>query len=173
MVDRFINSREEYDEAKSRVQEAVTRKAQGQGAGDVEVCVNCADAGENIYLTVTGTSIEMGDDGATGRGNRGNGLITPMRPMTMEAIAGKNPVSHVGKIYNVLAQKAAAEIAELDGVEEAYVPGQQDRLAHQPAAPARRADLRRHGADCGHGVEGRCHPGLLAGEHGRSGGAVC
>jgi S-adenosylmethionine synthetase len=63
----------------------------------------------------------MGDDGATGRGNRGNGLITPMRPMTMEAIAGKNPVSHVGKIYNVLAQKAAAEIADLNGVEEAYV----------------------------------------------------
>jgi S-adenosylmethionine synthetase len=121
MVSRFISSREEYDEAKSRVQEAVTRKAQGQVAGDVDVCVNCADAGENIYLTVTGTSIEMGDDGATGRGNRGNGLITPMRPMTMEAIAGKNPVSHVGKIYNVLAQKAAAEIAELEGVKEAYV----------------------------------------------------
>jgi S-adenosylmethionine synthetase len=39
----------------------------------------------------------------------------------MEAIAGKNPVSHVGKIYNVLAQRAAAEIAEIDGVEEAYV----------------------------------------------------
>jgi S-adenosylmethionine synthetase len=63
----------------------------------------------------------MGDDGATGRGNRGNGLITPMRPMTMEAIAGKNPVSHVGKIYNVLAQRAAAEIAEIEGIEEAYV----------------------------------------------------
>jgi S-adenosylmethionine synthetase len=121
MVSRFINSREEYDESKSAVQEAVMRKAQARHAGDVEVFVNCADAGENIYLTVTGTSIEMGDDGATGRGNRGNGLITPMRPMTMEAIAGKNPVSHVGKIYNVLAQKAAAEIVELDGVEEAYV----------------------------------------------------
>jgi S-adenosylmethionine synthetase len=121
MVSRFINSREDYDEAKAAVKEAVMRAAQAEHAGDVEVCVNCADAGENIYLTVTGTSIEMGDDGATGRGNHGNGLITPMRPMTMEAIAGKNPVSHVGKIYNVLAQKAAAEIAELEGVEEAYV----------------------------------------------------
>jgi S-adenosylmethionine synthetase len=56
-----------------------------------------------------------------GRGNRGNGLITPMRPMTMEAIAGKNPVSHVGKIYNVLAQRIAGEAAELDGKKEAYV----------------------------------------------------
>ncbi len=121
MVSRFVNSREDYDDAKAAVQEAVMRKAQADHDGEVEVYVNCADAGENIYLTVTGTSIEMGDDGATGRGNRGSGLITPMRPMTMEAIAGKNPVSHVGKIYNVLAQKAAAEIAELDGVEEAYV----------------------------------------------------
>ncbi|MFA6373263.1 MAG: methionine adenosyltransferase [Methanothrix sp.] len=121
MVSRFINSREDYDGAKAAVQEAVMGKAKAESSGDVEVFVNCADAGENIYLTVTGTSIEMGDDGATGRGNRGNGLITPMRPMTMEAIAGKNPVSHVGKIYNVLAQKAAAEIAELEGVDEAYV----------------------------------------------------
>jgi S-adenosylmethionine synthetase len=121
MVSRYINSREEYDEAKSRVLEAIMRKAEASGAVDAEVCVNCADEGENIYLTVTGTSIEMGDDGATGRGNRGNGLITPMRPMTMEAIAGKNPVSHVGKIYNVLAQKAAADISQLDGIEEAYV----------------------------------------------------
>jgi S-adenosylmethionine synthetase len=44
-----------------------------------------------------------------------------MRPMTMEAIAGKNPVSHVGKIYNVLADRMAKEIADLEGVEEAYV----------------------------------------------------
>ena len=125
MVSRFINSREEYDRAKEAVREAVMRKQKAgrayQQAGEVEVCVNCADSLENIYLTVTGTSIEMGDDGATGRGNRGNGLITPMRSMTMEAIAGKNPVSHVGKIYNVLAAKAAADIAELDWVDEACV----------------------------------------------------
>lgn len=128
MVSKYISSREEYDEAKARVKDTVLRKAERKAeagaakeVAKAEVCVNCADFGDNIYLTVTGTSIEMGDDGATGRGNRGNGLITPMRPMTMEAIAGKNPVSHVGKIYNVLAQRAAGEIAEIDGVEEAYV----------------------------------------------------
>lgn len=129
MVSQFINSREEYDQAKETVREVVMKNVKAKAeawrdiiqGGEVEVYVNCADTAESIYLTVTGSSIEMGDDGATGRGNRGNGLITPMRPMTMEAIAGKNPVSHVGKIYNVLAQKAAAEIAELDWVEEAYV----------------------------------------------------
>lgn len=145
MVSRFINSREEYDEAKLAVRDAVTKMAldrltslHGHDEGvhaiedfsdhaadihsaDLEVYVNCADTAESIYLTETGSSIEMGDDGATGRGNRGNGLITPMRPMTMEAIAGKNPVSHVGKIYNVLATRAASDIVNLDGVEEAYV----------------------------------------------------
>ncbi len=121
MVDRFISSREEYEEAKAHVLEAVMRKADNEAEAETDAYVNCADNGDNIYLTVTGTSIEMGDDGATGRGNRGNGLITPMRPMTMEAIAGKNPVSHVGKIYNVLAQRIAGEVAELDGVKEAYV----------------------------------------------------
>jgi S-adenosylmethionine synthetase len=115
MVSRHIGSMEEYLEAKEKVKEAILAKVNAQ------VAVNAADQGDNIFLTVTGTSVEMGDDGATGRGNRGNGLITPMRPMTMEAIAGKNPVSHVGKIYNVLAKKAAQEIAELEGVKEAYV----------------------------------------------------
>ena len=75
-----------------------------------------------IYLTVTGTSAEHGDDGATGRGNRANGLITPCRPMSIEAAAGKNPVSHVGKLYNVLAQRIANKIAEeVKGVREVYV----------------------------------------------------
>jgi S-adenosylmethionine synthetase len=63
-----------------------------------------------IYLTVSGTSAEMGDDGQVGRGNRASRLITPARPMSLEACAGKNPVSHVGKIYNVLAMALAREI---------------------------------------------------------------
>ena len=40
----------------------------------------------------------------------------------MEATAGKNPVNHTGKIYNVLAQKAADRIySEVKGVREVYV----------------------------------------------------
>jgi len=92
--------------------------------GDIEVYVNTADKPEKgiFYLTVTGTSAEHGDDGATGRGNRVNGLITPMRPMSLEATAGKNPVSHVGKIYNVLAKIIAERIYnEVPGIREVYV----------------------------------------------------
>jgi S-adenosylmethionine synthetase len=92
-------------------------------AQPVDVHVNSADddARDVFYLTVTGTSAEMGDDGQAGRGNRANGLITPGRPMTLESVAGKNPVSHVGKLYNVaaslLAAALVAEIPELRGGE--------------------------------------------------------
>ena len=76
--------------------------------------VNAADdrATGAVYLTVTGTSAEAGDDGEVGRGNRVNGLITPGRPMSLEAAAGKNPVTHVGKIYNVVAREMAASLVE-------------------------------------------------------------
>lgn len=77
---------------------------------------------QGVYLTVTGLSAEMGDDGQVGRGNRVNGLITPNRIMSLEAAAGKNPTSHVGKIYNVLASLMAKDLHQrLDGVDEVSV----------------------------------------------------
>ncbi len=88
--------------------------------GDITVDVNVADVPGNdecLYLTVTGTSAEQGDDGQVGRGNRTNGLITPYRPMTLEAAAGKNPVSHVGKTYNIAAKKVCEEIVNELSVE--------------------------------------------------------
>lgn len=90
----------------------------------VKVFVNTGDNPERgvFYITVTGTSAEHGDDGNTGRGNRVHGLITPCRPMSLEATAGKNPVTHAGKIYNVLAKLTAEKIYnEVKGVREVYV----------------------------------------------------
>ena len=62
---------------------------------------------------MTGTSAELGDDGAVGRGNRVNGLITPYRPMVMEAASGKNPVNHVGKVYNVAGWNMASALSAI------------------------------------------------------------
>jgi S-adenosylmethionine synthetase len=87
-------------------------------------CLDRADATDErgLHLTVTGLSAEMGDDGQVGRGNRVNGLITPNRPMSLEAAAGKNPVAHVGKLYNVLANAIAHDIVNhIDGVEAVNV----------------------------------------------------
>ena len=91
---------------------------------DVEVRLNAADDMKHgsYYLTVTGTSAEQGDDGNTGRGNRVNGLISPMRQYSMEATAGKNPVNHTGKLLNAVAILAAERIVkEVPSVRETYV----------------------------------------------------
>jgi S-adenosylmethionine synthetase len=90
---------------------------------DLSVDVNRGDVIEegSVYLTVTGTSADAGDDGQVGRGNRPNGLITPYRPMTLEAAAGKNPTTHVGKIYNIAAWDIAKRLAKKDGIDDVHV----------------------------------------------------
>ncbi|MCD6084996.1 MAG: methionine adenosyltransferase [Desulfurococcales archaeon] len=117
-VDHYISVKEEVT---NKIRDLAVKIAPEH---EVEVFLNTADKPENgvLYLTVTGTSAEHGDDGMTGRGNRVNGLITPMRPMSLEATAGKNPVSHVGKLYNVLAKKIAERIIrEVPKIREVYV----------------------------------------------------
>jgi S-adenosylmethionine synthetase len=103
----------EYTEARKGVHDSVQAYAKKLAPGrSLTVDVNTADdaaAGE-VYLTMTGTSAECGDDGSVGRGNRVTGLITPFRTASLEAAAGKNPISHVGKLYNVLSFLAAQEI---------------------------------------------------------------
>ena len=64
------------------------------------------------YLTVMGTSAENGDDGAVGRGNRINGVSPYDKPVSQEAFAGKNPISHVGKLYNIMAVLLARRVYE-------------------------------------------------------------
>ncbi len=109
MIGRFLADMEAYLGAKAAIEKLARELASEHGFPDCDVGVNWADdmAAGSIYLTVTGTSAEAGDDGEVGRGNRVNGLITPCRPMSLEAAAGKNPVTHVGKIYNVTARDIA------------------------------------------------------------------
>ncbi|MFW5911286.1 MAG: methionine adenosyltransferase [Halolamina sp.] len=111
VVDRHVAGQREYREVLDRV-EALTRQHADETLGlPLSVRVNAADDDGSIYLTTTGLSAEAGDDGAVGRGNRANGLITPQRPMSLEATAGKNPVTHVGKLYNLLALRIADTLA--------------------------------------------------------------
>jgi len=121
-IDRYINNMDDYTAQKQQVISLVTQRAQQLSNKTIVIEVNTADgvAKDSIYLTVTGTSAEAGDDGEVGRGNRVNGLITPYRPMNMEAAAGKNPVTHVGKLYNIVAQRiAAAIVQQLPDVQQA------------------------------------------------------
>ncbi|SDX56119.1 methionine adenosyltransferase [Halobellus clavatus] len=124
MVDAYIADLEEYDDAVESVRDHAAAVARDLTDRDVAVDVNTADDYEegSVYLTVTGTSAEMGDDGSVGRGNRANGLITPNRPMSMEATSGKNPVNHIGKIYNLLSTDIAESVVEeVDGIRDLQV----------------------------------------------------
>jgi S-adenosylmethionine synthetase len=124
LVGRHVADLDDYRAKKARIRElalAAAREAAGaRFAVDADVNTADGDTPESVYLTVTGLSAESGDDGQVGRGNRVNGLITPCRPMSLEAAAGKNPVTHVGKLYNIAASRIArALVAGLPGVEEA------------------------------------------------------
>ncbi|MFX1563887.1 MAG: methionine adenosyltransferase [Promethearchaeota archaeon] len=124
MIASLIPDKDHYAGVIKDMHKAVLDQAVKLTNRDVSLAINAADnpAKGSYYLTLTGTSAEMGDDAGVGRGNRANGLITPCRPMSLEATAGKNPVSHTGKVYNVLAQHISDRIVKEEAhVSEAYV----------------------------------------------------
>lgn len=105
-----VADRGEYDTVVNAVQDTATAIASQVAERPVTVQVNLADQENSAYLTLTGTSAEAGDDGQVGRGNRFGGLITPYRPMSLEAAAGKNPASHVGKTYHAIGYDIARRL---------------------------------------------------------------
>ncbi|MEI6795804.1 MAG: methionine adenosyltransferase [Methanomassiliicoccales archaeon] len=114
MVDKYIDDADHYISVVEQMKKLVHDQSAKYTDREVLVDINHADDYKNgsYYLTVTGLSAENGDDGSVGRGNRANGLITPYRPMSMEATAGKNPITHVGKMYNILSNWIARDIAK-------------------------------------------------------------
>ena len=139
MVDSEIPDADHYISVKEELKNIVHDNALKYTDREFNVYVNTGDDIKRsiYYLTVTGLSMENGDDGSVGRGNRANGLITPNRPMSMEASAGKNPVTHVGKIYNILAFRIANEIVKLSSdINEAQV-----RLLSQIGKPIDKPEI--------------------------------
>jgi S-adenosylmethionine synthetase len=127
LVSRFIWNEKNYFERKAVLQKEMEKFARKFGTfRRVQVHFNTLDEpgrGLNgVYLSLLGTSAEDADSGQVGRGNRVNGLISLNRPMGTEAAAGKNPVSHVGKIYSVLAHRIAKKVYHtIEDVREVYV----------------------------------------------------
>lgn len=127
MISKHIDCVETYMNTKTELNDIITNLAMDHTNREVSTYINTGDNSgseteEGYYLTVTGTSAEMGDDGSVGRGNRANGLITPNRPMSMEATSGKNPINHVGKIYNLLSNEmASAIVKEVEGVNQVHM----------------------------------------------------
>ncbi|MFQ6021063.1 MAG: methionine adenosyltransferase [Candidatus Aenigmatarchaeota archaeon] len=126
LIDRFVESENDYFKKKEVLIEEIRNFLNNKTHLKTFIHMNTLDKPGRglggIYLTITGTCAEDADCGGVGRGNRVNGLIPLNRPVSNEAAAGKNPVSHVGKIYNVLSHKIANEIyKKIPDIKEIYV----------------------------------------------------
>ncbi len=126
-VDRFVESETFYLRRKAEIIEDLRRFVESKvDLRPIHPSVNTADreghGADGLYLTVLGTSADGADCGQVGRGNRVNGIIPLNRPTCSEAAAGKNPVSHVGKIYNLLTYRMATKIHDkVPAAAEVYV----------------------------------------------------
>jgi S-adenosylmethionine synthetase len=124
---RDITSEDDYFDCKEILSREMTGFVrQFEGFEDISIHYNALDERgkgmEGVYLSLIGTSAEDADSGQVGRGNRVNGVISVNRPLGTEAAAGKNPVSHVGKIYNLLSHRMAEKLFnEIEGMREVYV----------------------------------------------------
>jgi S-adenosylmethionine synthetase len=126
-VDQYVTSEDNYFTQKSEVLETlldfISAKTDMESSTiDLNTLDKKGRGMGGMFLTVLGTSADDGDCGQVGRGNRVNGLISLNRPGSSEAAAGKNPVSHVGKIYNLLTYRIAKEVhTKVPGISETYI----------------------------------------------------
>lgn len=125
-VDRYVDSVEDYFRKKHKALEAINEFVHTKTDLNIHSAINCLDDQtkgiDGTYLTVLGTSADNADSGEVGRGNKANRVISISRPAGAEAIAGKNPVSHIGKIYNTMSFSIADKIhRNVNSVDEVFV----------------------------------------------------
>jgi len=127
LICKYVRSEQDYFERKDVIHSEMQKVAgRTEDFRNIRIHYNTLDeTGRGlggVYLSLLGTSAEDADSGQVGRGNRVNGLIAVNRPLGTEAAAGKNPVSHVGKIYNVLSHRIAEKLYNgIEGAREVYV----------------------------------------------------
>lgn len=129
-----IDSMDQYRARKAAIQNEFEAFVSLLGVHNLRMRLNPdGDRNGRPYLTALGSVADTGDVGMVGRGNRINGLITPMRPMSIEAPAGKNPLDHTGKIYSVVALRLARRIhEEVDGPAQVHIFTSKEAPLEQP-----------------------------------------
>lgn len=115
LISKYVQSLDDYINKLSTIKndiESIAYKFFPDGI--INVYLNTRDNYEknDLYLTVIGSAIESGDEGAVGRGNRSRGVIPFSRNFSMEAPCGKNPVYHTGKLFTAIGDKISKLIYE-------------------------------------------------------------
>ncbi len=122
-IDAYVESEEQYFARKREMLNAIDEHIREKfGIKHLSIEINTLDREgkgiEGLYLTVLGTSADGSDSGQVGRGNRANGLISLMRPAGSESYAGKNPLSHIGKVYTALCFEIAEDLYKMLGEDD-------------------------------------------------------
>lgn len=128
LLDRYVVSEADYFQRTEAIQQALVSHLHNhlKSPEAVTLSLNTLDRQGSgmagMYPSVPGTSAEDADSGEVGRGNRVNGLIALNRPWGSEAAASNNPISHVGKIYNVLTHLLANRLlTQITGLRDVTV----------------------------------------------------
>ena len=107
-----------YEEWMCRFQDELLKCAEAVVGNQYNITlhVNTQDQRKNDirgrYFVCSGTALDFGEEGMVGRGNRSRGVISSVRPYSMEASNGKNPVYHVGKVFGYVVDVLSKKIAE-------------------------------------------------------------
>ena len=134
-IEMHVPSFNDYKENLLNAREYIKKIVADMGINTFELNINTRDNYElrELYLTATGSSLESGDEGLVGRGNRVNGIISPLRPMSLEGACGKNPIYHIGKVYYLAAFDMAEKIYKKFGIHnEVYLVSQSGRDIKDP-----------------------------------------
>lgn len=129
-ISKYVNNINEYKANIESARSYISKFAEKYNIIDLEININTRDDFEKVelYLTATGSSIESGDEGVVGRGNRINKIISPTNPISMEGSAGKNPVYHIGKLYYISSMAISREIYQKFGIKnEVFMVSQSGR----------------------------------------------
>lgn len=134
-IANYVHSVDEYKKNIAFSRKIIYDIASKLDIKNLDLSINTRDNFDatELYLTAIGSSIESGDEGLVGRGNRVNGVISPNRPMSLEGACGKNPIYHIGKVYYCAADKIANEIYRKFGIaNEVYLVSQSGRKLTDP-----------------------------------------
>lgn len=134
-VSSYVASADEYMDNLQTVQALIQREVKKSPFEKVNLTLNPGDDTdkEMLYLRLTGSCIESGDEGQVSRGNRLGGVISSRRPFSIEGLSGKNPSYHAGKLYSVAAWEIATKISNQQRVPcEVFIISQIDRPLDDP-----------------------------------------
>ncbi|MFJ2745442.1 methionine adenosyltransferase [Streptomyces sp. NPDC087440] len=134
-----VSSSEEFGEALADAARTLTAHiVERLPEHTVRVVCNSKDTGRGPvsgqYFTVSGSSVDFGEDGLVGRGNARSGLITPNQMAGNEVLFGKNAAYHVGKVGGWLVDEAAAALSRDAGPSRVAVMWRNGARYNDPAS---------------------------------------